>query len=261
MAVTTDLARIAAILQRERPWSAFALADLEPPHSGFCEWHVTPGDTALVLIYRGFDPPLFFSTGPEDQVATLLADIAGEAHLYLSVRGGLADRLTAAGYFLHNRKMLYRMLLQSGVTLPRDPRAEHLEAGDYDALVTLYEDGDASGERPPFFQRRSLESGVYYGVREGGRLAAAAGTLVFAPQQSVACLGNVYVRRDCRGRGLGSFVTAAVTSELASRGIGTIALNVVSDNAPAIRIYERLGFSRYCEYEEARAVHCRTVTV
>jgi predicted GNAT family acetyltransferase len=42
--------------------------------------------------------------------------------------------------------------------------------------------------------------------------------------------------------------------ELLKHGIKTIALNVSAENHVAIHVYERLGFVRYCEYLEARAV-------
>jgi len=34
----------------------------------------------------------------------------------------------------------------------------------------------------------------------------------------------------------------------------SIALNVRENNAAAIRVYERLGFQRYCGYVEAMAI-------
>ena len=36
-------------------------------------------------------------------------------------------------------------------------------------------------------------------------------------------------------------------------GLRTIALNVTQNNAAAIAVYERLGFTRYCEYREGHA--------
>ena len=59
-----------------------------------------------------------------------------------------------------------------------------------------------------------IESGVYYGVLEGSSLVAAAGTHVFAPDEGVAAIGNVYTRRDQRGRGFAACVTSAVAARL-----------------------------------------------
>ena len=99
-----------------------------------------------------------------------------------------------------------------------------------------------------------LERGMYYGVRKNKELVAIAGTHVVAAGEGVGCLGNIYTRRDRRGRGLSTQVTAAVTAHLLTLKLQTIALNVRENNAAAIRVYERLGFQRYCKYVEAMAI-------
>ena len=83
-------------------------------------------------------------------------------------------------------------------------------------------------------------------------MVAAAGThLLLSRRERVATIGNVYTRRDCRGRGLGRIVMSAVREALA--GIDTIGLNVRVDNRAAIRVYESLGFVRHCPFYEALA--------
>ena len=44
-----------------------------------------------------------------------------------------------------------------------------------------------------------------------------------------------------------------VCRDLIEMGIATIVLNVRDDNHPAVRVYERLGFERYCTYFEVPA--------
>jgi len=258
---TDDFTRVRAVLERDREWAAFALADLAPEHCGYCEWHLADGATALVLIYRGFNPPLFFAQGNATDVMPLIADVASEPELYVSLRGDLLAHMASAGYQVHDAKRLYRMVQRSPTASPVDGLVRRLGAEDYYALDRLYADGEATGERPAFFQQSSMANGVYFGVYDGDALVATAGTLVCAPEQSVACIGNVYVRRDRRGRGLGSAVTSAVAGELRTMGLRTIALNVRTDNHAAVRVYERLGFERYCEYQEARLVYGRSATV
>ncbi len=99
-----------------------------------------------------------------------------------------------------------------------------------------------------------LAQGVYYGIRESAALVAVAGTHVVAVGEGVGCLGNIYTRRDRRGRGLSTQVTSAVTAHLSTMRLRTIALNVRENNAAAMRVYERLGFQRYCGYVEAVAI-------
>ena len=146
---------------------------------------------------------------------------------------------------------MLRMALEAdrfpGTTMDQTIR---LGPGDLESVTVLFHDGDEAGEAPDCFLPTMLENGIYFGVHEGADLVAVAGTHVFAPGEGVAGLGNIYTRRDRRGRGLGGCVTAAVVSELLRRSIPTIVLNVNEANAPAIRLYEKLGFRRYCPYFE-----------
>ena len=121
-----------------------------------------------------------------------------------------------------------------------ETRAARLGDADVSALERLYADGESSGEAPDFF-----------GIYQGSDLLAAAGTHLLSPDEGAAAIGNIYTRRDRRGRGLGRIVTASVMRELA--GVETVGLNVRADNAPAIRLYESLGFTRHCEFYEAMA--------
>jgi ribosomal protein S18 acetylase RimI-like enzyme len=47
--------------------------------------------------------------------------------------------------------------------------------------------------------------------------------------------------------------TSAVVEELLRQGIRDIILNVGQANEGAVRIYERLGFERYCPFFEGTA--------
>ncbi len=100
-----------------------------------------------------------------------------------------------------------------------------------------------------------VSDGVFFGVCEGPSLVAAAGTHLLSREEGAAAIGNVYTRRDRRGRGFGRGVTGAVLDALA--GIETIGLNVRADNEAALRLYESLGFVRHCEFYEALAIGWR----
>ena len=128
-----------------------------------------------------------------------------------------------------------------------------LGPADAEDLERLYRDGDESGEAPDFYFRSMIDLGVFFGIRYGGELASAAGTHLMSEAESVAGIGNVYTRRDCRGQGFGARVTSAVVAELTSKSIDTIALNVSCENKAAARVYERLGFTRHCDYFEGVA--------
>jgi ribosomal protein S18 acetylase RimI-like enzyme len=122
-------------------------------------------------------------------------------------------------------------------------------------LTRLYADGNATGEAPDFFYPSMLTDGVFFGVYEGDALVAAAGTHLVSREEDAAAIGNIYTRRDRRGRGLGRIVTSAVVEALT--GITTVGLNVRADNLAAIRLYESLGFVRHCRFYEALGVRAR----
>jgi len=129
-----------------------------------------------------------------------------------------------------------------------------LGASDLADLRRLYEDGQPAGEAPDFFSPSMLDQGVFFGIREEGVLIAVAGTHLVSLEESVGAVGNVYTRRDWRGRGLAAQATSAVTSELLRQGLRTIGLNVNQQNLAAIRVYERLGYRKYCEFYEGMAI-------
>src|SRR5438034_8234628 len=96
---------------------------------------------------------------------------------------------------------------------------------------------------------------VYFGIWEEHELVAAAGTHLIAPEEGVGAVGNVYTRRDRRGRGYAAIVTSAVTSELLRMKLPTIVLCVNQRRETAIRLYERLGYTRHCAFVEGVTSH------
>lgn len=249
---------IRARLERDRPWSAFALADLEPPYSDHAEWFVPAGDAhAIGLLYRAFGSPLILCVGQSSGWPAVLSEIdstLGDAREVYAV--GRPDVLPAirSHYDVLEERLMLRMLLDADGFHPVSSNAaERLGPSHLDEVRTLFGD-----EPPAFFLPSMMNEGVYYGIREDDRLAAVAGTHVLSRDLSVAALGNIYTRRDRRGRGLGTAVTSAVARELIRMGIATIVLNVREDNQPAVRVYERLAFQRYCDYFEIPASRRRS---
>jgi ribosomal protein S18 acetylase RimI-like enzyme len=240
----TDQHDLRQILQRDRRWCVYALGDLSPRMFPKCQWF-TP-DLTLVLHDYGTSILFAFGTG---SIAEAIEHVAWPVHLQVR-HDALAE--VARHAVVADQKLMWRMAWSGGATFATD-RAVRLAADGVHALEQLYADGTAAGESPDFFYASMVSDGVFFGVYEDAELVAAAGTHLVARDESAAAIGNVYVRRDRRGRGLGRLVTASVLHEL--RDLETIGLNVRADNAAAIHVYESLGFVKHCEFVEGLATH------
>ena len=61
---------------------------------------------------------------------------------------------------------------------------------------------------------------------------------------------SVHVRADRRGQGVGSALVAALVQEGAALGKHVMIAGVDADNAPSIRMHERLGFERVAHFHQ-----------
>jgi predicted GNAT family acetyltransferase len=95
-----------------------------------------------------------------------------------------------------------------------------------------------------------LETGLYRGIRRGGRLVSVAGVHVYSPRFLVAALGNITTHPDWRGHGFATLVSAALCQALGQAGVAHIGLNVRADNEAAIHCYKKLGFECAADYGE-----------
>ncbi|MBM7516596.1 mycothiol synthase [Nocardioides nitrophenolicus] len=108
--------------------------------------------------------------------------------------------------------------------------AHHPEQGGLDAA------GLAERMAEPWFD----PAGLLLAVDDAGDLLGFHWT-----KQHDASLGEVYVvgvSPTAQGRGLGRVLTIAGLQHLAARGVAEVLLYVESDNTPARRLYEDLGF-------------------
>lgn len=246
----TDKDDIRRILLRDPRWCVYALGDLTDRMFVKCQWF-TPD---LTLVLHDYGTTILFADGT-GSIEEALGHVSWPVHL--QVREDAIEEIERHAR-VTNAKTMLRMAWagdDAGLTRAADG-ADGLEVRrlrnlDIGALKRLYADGEATGESPDFFYDSMVAHGVFFGVYEGAELVAAAGTHLFAPEEGAAAIGNVYVRRDRRGRGLGRAVTSAVLHRL--RHLETVGLNVRSDNAVAIRVYESLGFVTHCGFYEAIA--------
>lgn len=237
---------IRAILRRDPRWCVYALGDLSPRMFPKCQWFAPD----LTLVLHDYGTSILFAHGT-GSIREALEHVSWPVHL--QVQQDALDEV-ARHAVITNAKPMLRMAWAGGSTRIAD-RVARLTERDVPAIERLYADGATSGESPDFFYASMVSDGVFFGIFKGEELLAAAGTHLVSRDEGAAAIGNVYVRRDRRGRGLGRAVTAAVLHELA--GIATVGLNVRADNDAAIRVYESLGFVRHCGFYEALATGMR----
>jgi predicted GNAT family acetyltransferase len=96
---------------------------------------------------------------------------------------------------------------------------------------------------------RTIELGTYVGIRApDGALVAMAGSRMHLPGYTE--ISAVCTDAEHRGRGLAQVLVARLVDEVLDRG-ELACLHVVTDNLPAIRLYERLGFTTRREMDFA----------
>jgi GNAT superfamily N-acetyltransferase len=239
----TDKNEIRTRLRRDPAWSVYALADLQPSMFHKTRWFMPD----LTLVVRDYGTAILFAMG-RGSVREALGSVDGPVHLQVQ-RDALDEAARHAA--VSSELLMWRMTWTGRRVAPPASATSRLSGRDVPALLALYADGEGSGESPDFFFPSMVADGVFHGIYEGAALAAAAGTHVVARDEGAAAIGNVYVRRDRRGQGLGRLVTQAVLGELA--GVETIGLNVRADNGAALHLYESLGFARHCAFYEALA--------
>ncbi len=249
-----DLSRVRSLLDRDRTWSAYALGDLSAEFVTDCSWHApADGEPALLLLYRGFDPPILFAMGDAASLTPLFGEIDAPK-VSLHVRPDAIAAMAPAYRPAHLLEM-WRMAVEPDAFRPSAGDAViALDESDVAAVTALYEDGWRHNEGPTFFRSSMLHQGTFRAVREGTQLLAIAGTHLFSPELGVCAIGSVYTRRDRRRQGLGTRVTSAVVEHALSRNIATTVLNVARGNAAARRVYEQLGFHCHCDFLEGEAV-------
>jgi ribosomal protein S18 acetylase RimI-like enzyme len=107
---------------------------------------------------------------------------------------------------------------------------------DLEALDKFYVEHKSQAWNPIQFK-----VGPYYIVKQGSRIVSAAGIHILTPQ--IAQLGNILTDRVHRRKGYSRACTTALVREVSSRN-RMVSLFVRTDNTPAIRMYEQIGFKK-----------------
>jgi ribosomal protein S18 acetylase RimI-like enzyme len=240
---------ILAYLETDRLYAGYAIGDLEPGMWEQSTWAVarqTDRIEALVLHFTGLSLPALLLMGHTEGLEAILADELLPTPVYLTCREkDLA--MTRQFYDWPEVTPMWRMVL--GNHRPT-PGIECVRLGPEhgDQLIALYGESNAAA-----FSVAQLESGVFYGIFDRDQIVAVAGTHLVSETYGVGAIGNVYTDPAHRRRGYGSATVSAVVNELTKRGMRDVILNVSQSNHAAVRVYEHLGFERYCPFLEGPA--------
>lgn len=243
---------IAARFAADRAVHLYEIGDLDDFFYPRCRYYAHPDALATALVYEGASPATLLALGrePRRDLAELILGLGAElpdvvyAHLAVGLSPQLTDAFEVEPHGIHEK-----FAIDPG-QLVRPPEASQTEvvrigAADLQSVRAFYERSYEGN----WFIPRMLETGAYFGVRDGAEWVAVAGVHVVSRTMRVAALGNVATDPRLRGRGLGRVVCAAVVDALAGE-VDVVGLNVAADNAAAIACYRALGFERVCAYEE-----------
>ncbi|MEU3458178.1 GNAT family N-acetyltransferase [Micromonospora sp. NPDC006766] len=243
-----DRTVLAQLLRRDPLLHAYQLGDLDDFFWPYTSWY-RRGDQVALLFHGVELPTLLALTAPErtGELAALLEELASvlPVRLWAHLSPGL-DVTVARWYEVSDAAGYHRMALTDPDRLARvTPAGEVLDRADLPALLDLY----AVAYPGNWFEPRMLDSGPYVGIRDGGDLVAVAGVHVWSPTWRVAAVGNVATHPRVRGRGWAGAAVAAVCARLRA-DVDHVTLNVRADNTAALRLYERLGFTRVADFTE-----------
>jgi ribosomal protein S18 acetylase RimI-like enzyme len=235
---------IRELLEMDRSWSAYALADLDPEFNDFSDWYQQ--SESLILIFRGLNPPVLFAMGQPQGLETLFKEIPEGQYIY--TLQGYCRALIRERLKIETENNMWRMALKAeGFPGTSAEGVVKMGMPDLNAIQELF---NGYPDQPDSFTPTQLQKGIFYGYYQDDELVSVAGTHIISHWASVAAIGNVFTRPDQRDKGFASRVTAAVVKGSLEMGIKTNVLNVAMDNTPAQTCYRKLGFWPYCGYYE-----------
>jgi ribosomal protein S18 acetylase RimI-like enzyme len=263
---TVEVSRIRSYLMGDPDYSAYALGDLEDPYAEHARWTAALRQgriEGLALLYRGLEPVVLFLMGENGALDCILEHDYAPDDVFFTIQP--AHRPLLENYYQPTYlNGMYRMRVGADTFrgLPSNERlAGHVvpldgsHVGPIQELIRAAAAADARELSDVAFSPDMLDAGTYAGVFDSAdHLIAVAGTHLAAHRAHIAAVGNVVTHPDHRRKRLGTLVCHHVTKALLEDGFERVVLNVRQDNEPAIRIYQKLGYTVTNEFIEGMAV-------
>ena len=241
-----DKEGILAFLERDCVWAGYAICDLEPQLFSLCEWYAAYSNgeiISLCLYFKGFETPTQITFGDDLGLSKIFEKIDTPKHVHAHLLP-IHKKILTKYYSFNKLKLMKRMATTKESFTSVAGSALRLTENNLSELEIFYAEREET-----FFLQEMLTSGVYYGIRKDGTLVSAAGTHVISPLYKIACVGNVFTLPLHRNKGYATICTNKVVEELL-HSCRDVILNVDSQNIPAIRVYEKLGFKEHCTFFE-----------
>jgi ribosomal protein S18 acetylase RimI-like enzyme len=227
----------------------YHLGDLDKYYFSKCEWYFiydTDLPVTVVLLYKSWGVavlPLGDSSGLRfflERRADLLPD------RFYGTWMVEHDSVMGRSLEIPDKRPMYRMAAtqESFRPSPPDNRVVDLNPSHVDAVRVLLRSYPGN-----FFEEYQLETGYYRGIFDAGKLVSMAGIHTTNRKNGTAAIGNIVTDEAYRGRGFARSVTSKLVDDLLLDHT-LVGLNVGRENAPAIRVYERLGFDVRVKFYE-----------
>lgn len=223
--------------------NAFAIYDLLY-ELDFTEFYVAlRGESYIdgyLLIYKRLKYPSIILEGNTKTAELLLRKIDMKQFIMSNISCELGEIVKK---FFANAKfyIVDCMMIKRSELCPIDEcTARKLEPKDASQLVLL------RGESTEKIRDWSeiLNRLTYYGVFVDDKLVSIAGALIELPE--IWVIGGVYTHPDFRNMGFATQATYGVTKEALEK-VEAVILFVRSDNYPAIKVYEKIGYRKIDE--------------
>jgi ribosomal protein S18 acetylase RimI-like enzyme len=245
-----DQNKLLALFTLDRVRNAYQIGSMSPGYQDYTRHYWLTLDEepkAAITVYDGLSAPALFAWGETEELALLLDRLSGQLpgrmllHRY-------PEHLSAYGEKLKIRSVRKEVRLTLTVdqfkAQSHDVPIERLSHRDTAAIVKLY------GNYPDsFFEPYQLESGYYFGLREGQELVSVAGIHLVSESAGVAMLGNVVTAPSTRGKGYARYVTSTLCEAL-FESVDLLALDVPMGSTAARHAFEALGFESRFHYEQ-----------
>ena len=232
--------------------AAYQLGDLDDKYQPYCTWYGRREGGELshvLLVYSGLSIPALLLLGPEHGAEELVQEVrsALPRTCFVQVQPEHKDivhRVLGNGEL----RTMVRMGLERRNFRPDYDRGlvEPITHADTASLMNLFRYYPDN-----FFEPYQLESGLYFGIWEGGQLVSAAGVHVVSERFDVVALGNIVTHPEYRSRGLAVACSSALL-EQAFETVSLAALNTEKSNEAAYRSFAKVGFVEHCHFVEGQ---------